>query len=366
MPLIWCAISGHGYGHAAQVVPVLNELGRLVPSLRAILRTPVPASFFRDRLTIPWDLQPVHQDVGCVQRGPIQIDVPATWAAHLDFHTEWDQRLSAEISALQSARPHVILADTPYLACAAGAMAGIPTVALASLTWDEVLEPFASPGDLAQQGILSSIRGAYGQADLALRITPGLPMRAFRTVRDIGPIAQPAASQRAELRTHLNVDETERVVLVGFGGIPLTSLPLEQMAQMTGYRFIVDGVMIQGSSRFVGLPSLPFTFKTILASVDVIMTKPGYGTIVEAVALGTPVLYVRRYNFADEQLLVDFLHQHGHGMELSLDDFQRGRWAPALARLLKESAGTSRHPVAPTGAEDAANLLRHYLIPPEG
>ena len=29
MPYIWCAISGHGYGHAAQVVPVLNAL---VPS----------------------------------------------------------------------------------------------------------------------------------------------------------------------------------------------------------------------------------------------------------------------------------------------------------------------------------------------
>ena len=38
------------------------------------------------------------------------------------------------------------------------------------------------------------------------------------------------------------------------------------------------------------------------------MTKPGYGTILEAVALGLPVIYVRRYNFADEAPLVDFLH----------------------------------------------------------
>src|SRR5438477_10008888 len=58
MPLIWCAISGHGYGHAAQVVPVLNALGALVPGLTAVLRTTVPSSFFRDLLTIQWELSP--------------------------------------------------------------------------------------------------------------------------------------------------------------------------------------------------------------------------------------------------------------------------------------------------------------------
>ena len=70
MPLIWAAISGHGFGHAAQVVPVLNALDRLVPDLRVLLRTTVPPAFFKDRLLPPWDMSPVQQDVGCVQKGP--------------------------------------------------------------------------------------------------------------------------------------------------------------------------------------------------------------------------------------------------------------------------------------------------------
>lgn len=359
MPLIWCAISGHGYGHAAQVVPVLNELGRLVPDLRAILRTTVPASFFSDRLSIPWDLHSVQQDIGCVQRDPIQIDVAATWDAHLNFHAQWDWRLSAEISALQSAQPQIILADTPYLACTAGNAAGIPTVALASLTWNDVLEPFASPGDMVQQRILASIRTAYGQADLALRIAPGLPMHAFRVAHDIGPIAEPAIAQRAVLRTHLGADESERIVLVGFGGIPLASLPYEQMEQMKGYRFIVDGTTANDSSRIVGLPSLPLTFKTVLASVDAVMTKPGYGTIVEAVALGLPVLYVRRYIFADEAPLVDYLLRFGRGVELPLDDFTQGRWEAALHNAFATPI-PSFSPPPPTGASEAAGILARY------
>ena len=79
MPLIWCSISGHGYGHAAQVVPVLNALGRLVPNLKALLRTTVPAGFFEPRLAIPWELSPAQQDIGCIQKGPLTIDVAGTW-----------------------------------------------------------------------------------------------------------------------------------------------------------------------------------------------------------------------------------------------------------------------------------------------
>jgi hypothetical protein len=90
------------------------------------------------------------------------------------------------------------------------------------------------------------------------------------------------------------------------------------------------------------------------------MTKPGYGTIVEAVALQQPVLYVRRYNFVDEQPLVDYLHRYGRGMELSLDDFVKGRWEAALRTVLDLLTPTTPPPSA-TGAADAATILAKSL-----
>ena len=119
MPIIWCAISGHGFGHAAQVVPVLNALRDLVPGVTAILRTTVPASFFHDRLTIPWELSPSQQDIGCIQDGPLKIDIDATWIAHQRFHQTWDARLSNEVSAISAASPALVIADIPYLAISA-------------------------------------------------------------------------------------------------------------------------------------------------------------------------------------------------------------------------------------------------------
>lgn len=360
MPLIWAAVSAHGFGHAAQVVPVLNALGRLVPDLRIILRTTVPASFFNDRLVIPWELSAVQQDVGCIQDGPLTIDVEETWREHERFHATWTGRIQHEVTAMKAARPDVVLADTPYLALAAGKAAAIPTVALVSITWDLVLSEYVAPPPIYRSALLHVIRQSYAQADVALRMIPAPKIDIFQRIIDIGPIAEPSASARDQLATVLALVPGERTVLVGFGGIPLTSLPFADLEQLTGYRFLFDGPIPPGSTKFVSIHSLPFSFKTLMASVDVIMTKPGYGTIVEAVALQQPIVYVRRYSFADELPLVDYLHRYGRGVELPIDDFMQGRWEPALRK-----AATLPMPAAPpppiTGAADAATILAKLL-----
>jgi hypothetical protein len=360
LPLIWAAISAHGFGHAAQVVPVLNALGELVPDLRVLLRTTVPASFFQDRLVIPWSLSPVQQDIGCIQEGPLTIDVEATWREHQRFHDNWSERVDAEIEVMSALRPDLILADTPYLALTAGRHAGIPTAALVSFTWDLVLSQYQAPSSIDKPALLHAIQQAYTQADFALRITPAPQISLFAKMTDIGPIAAPAASVRALLAEALALAPNEQTVLVGFGGIPVTSLPLDQLEGLRGYRFLFDGPLPNSSSQIVSLATLPLSFKSVMASVDIIMTKPGYGTLVEAVALQIPLVYVRRYNFADEQPLLDYLHRYGRGSELSQEDFRLGRWHQALDQTLNLPKPNTPPPL-PTGAHEAARRLAPYL-----
>jgi hypothetical protein len=352
---IWCAISGHGFGHAAQVVPVLNELGRHIPGLAAILATTVPHSFFEDRVTIPWSLQSRQQDIGCVQNGPLAIDVPATWEAYRRFHDAWEAHVVEEMQAMKAAGPALVLADTPYVAVSAAKRAGIPSVVLANFTWNEVLAALGDASFEREQDVIRSIRHSYGNADMALRVAPGLPLSGISKVVDIGPIAEPALSERERLRSYLGISPSEQLVLVAFGGIPLDTLPWDRMVEMKGYQFLLGGLSKVPSARIHSLSAIPFSFKTALASVDVVMTKPGYGTILEAVALGLPVVYVRRYTFADEAPLVEFLHKHGQGLELSRNDFVCGNWRSTFEAL----ADCKKVPTPPpmTGAADAAQAL---------
>jgi hypothetical protein len=364
MPVIWCAISAHGLGHAAQVVPVLNELGRLIPGLKAILRTQVPQWFFRNRLTIEWTAQPVQQDVGCIQQGPLWIDVAATWNAHAHFHEQWEQRVHEEVLAIAAAQPTLVLSDISYLAIEAGVRARVPTVGLGNLSWDQVLKPLACPDEAWHYEMIRHIQRAYAQATMMLRPAPGLPMEAFPTILDIGPLSSPPAAVplnlRESLRETIGASSTDTLVLVAFGGIALDGLPFTVLDQLEGYHFIVSGAVPDRCARVHAASTLPYGFPILLASADVILTKPGYSTVVEAVTLGKPVVYVRRHNFADEPALVDYLHRYGRGVELARTDCFAGRWHKALetARRLPPPATP---PPAPTGAGEAATWLAQWF-----
>ncbi len=360
MPLIWCAVSSHGLGHAAQIVPVLNELGRRVPGLAAHLRTQVPPWFFDHRLTIPWTATQARQDVGCIQQGPLTIDVDTTWTAHAQFHGDWDQSVRAEVRAMRATAPALVLSDISHLAIDSAAQARIPSVALCNLSWDQVLEPLAHPNEPDHRRTIEHIRRAYAHADLLLRPAPGISMKAFKTVMDIAPIADPTPEPSADLRSILADQPGERIVLIGFGGVELDVLPFEQLDRLTGYRFIVAGPVPEGCTRIKAASTLPHSFRTLLVSADLLVTKPGYSTVVEAVELGKPVIYVRRYNFADEQALVDYLHRHGRAVELSAQSFHAGLWQDAL-RAVQATPPPPAGPPGPTGAVEAAALLAKYL-----
>ena len=341
-------------------MPVLNALARKIPNLTAVLRTAVPSSFFDGRLELPWELSPAEQDIGCVQRGPLAINYEETWAQHLRFQAEWDRKLSEEEQILKARRPALVLSDIAWLPVEAAARAQVPAVALCNLSWDQILEPHLETGRPEQMTLLQEIRRAYGQADLMIRLTPGLAMPAFPKIADVGPVAQPAPQAPPDLRRLLDIVDQDRIVLIGFGGIALESLPFERMERMAGYQFLVSGPVPQGVRRVRSTDSIPVPFNILLGTADFVMTKPGYSTIVQAVALRRPVLYVRRYNFADEASLVQYLHRYGRGIELSADDFHSGRWDAALDLLGKVPVPHDAPPPA-TGAAEAATLLARFF-----
>lgn len=340
---------------------MLSELGRLVPGLKAILRTKVPPWFFENRLTLPWELSQAEQDIGCVQRGPLAIDVSATWAEHLRFHADWETKVRDEARAIQSAAPDLVLSDISHLAIEAGATAKKRTVGLCNLSWDRVLEPFLEPGMSEQVKTLHHIEQSYGMAELLIRPAPGIPMKAFPKIVDIGPIVGPVTAGTSDLRKVIGSPPDERIVLVGFGGIALDSLPFEQLDQMAPYRFLVSGSMPAWSSRTRSVESTGLSFRKVFASIDLIVTKPGYSTIVEAVAQSKPVVYVRRYNFADEAVLVAYAHRYGRAVELTEHDFVSGRWRTALDAAWV-TPPPRETPPPPTGAAEAARILSQYLL----
>lgn len=70
----------------------------------------------------------------------------------------------------------------------------------------------------------------------------------------------------------------------------------------------------------------------LVAAADVSIGKLGYGTCAEALAYGTPLVYVRRALFREEAALARDMQRHGMGVELERADFAAGRWRNAVER----------------------------------
>jgi len=360
MPVIWCSISSHGFGHAAQVIPILNALGVVLEDLQVILRTCVAPSIFEEYLKVPWELQPVPQDIGCIQGGPLDIDVEGTWSAYQEFHGNWNQRVSHEVQAMNEVQPQLVISNISYLAIASAFQAHYPAVAIASLSWDQVVVPYMQGTNTDHTAIYEHIRQEYGKADHLIRLYPGIDMPAFPSVTDIGPSFPLLGAPSKNVRKILALEDGERLVLIAFGGIPLIRLPLEQMEKFDGFHFLVGGIFLGGSSRRVHrLEDIRMSFGEIMRQVDVVMTKPGYATITTAVHFGIPLVYVRRYNFVDEQSLVDYVHSYGRALEMTRGDFDAGVWAKTLQRVLSLPHSLESPPKADLGA--VVSQLRDYL-----
>ncbi len=358
MPVIWCAISAHGFGHAAQVVPILNQLGSRLPGTKVILRTGVPSRFFKERLKVPWELSTSVQDVGCVQDGPLNIDIQQTWKAYEAFHQDWSAKVVHEVQTIRSHSPDLIISNISHLAIEAGAYTEIPTIAIASLSWDKILEGLQGGLTGNQVNIVEHICQSYAKADLCIRIHPVIQLDAFSQFVDVGPIGYSWDKEKA-LQRPVQFEDDRLVVLVGFGGVSLTDFPFPEMEQMKKYRFIIDGTVPGEYKDVWPISQFPFTFKELLYSVDIFLSKPGYGTIIESVNSRKPLVYVRRFNFVEEPMLIDYLYRYGRGQEISRDDFFSGNWETAL------NAGwtipLSKEVLPQSGVEKAVDVLMDYL-----
>ncbi len=355
-PHLLVAISSHGFGHVAQVAPVIHALRACLPELRLTLRAAVPEAHLAARIGGAFTLQRARDDFGMVQTSALDVDLEASACAYRELHTDWDARVAAVAEEIADAAPDLVLADVPYLALAGAARAGIPAVALCSLHWEGIYRHYC--GHLVEAAaIRRQMLEAYASAQQFLRPAPSMPMPELTNTRAIGPIATCGVNRRTELDARLGVSPDERLVLVAMGGIAL-SLPMESWPRWPGVRFVAARAWGVGRDDVIELESLDMPFSDVLASSDALLTKPGYGSFAEAAVAGVPVLYVRRGDWPEEPALVAWLHGNTHAVEVTRPDLLAGRLGTALETLF---AMPRRAPVAADGAREAATIIAEIL-----
>lgn len=349
---LYAAISHHGYGHLAQTAPVLNAVAARLPDLELIVRCALPAAVIAQRVALPFRHLDMPSDCNFVMRDSLRVDLPASLAAYRAFHADWPGRVEREAEALARLGVDRVFSNVGYLPLAAARRAGIASVALCSLNWADIFAHYlgAEPGS---GPILDAMRTAYAGARAFLRPAPSMPMGDLGNAVAIPPIAQAGRARRAELRARLGVSPDARVAILGLGGIP-HRLPVEDWSDLSDVTFLLPDAWQVDRTGLRPFAACAMDFGDMLASVDALVTKPGYGSFVEAARAGVPVLYLPRPDWPESVYLVDWLRRHARAGEMSEAALHAGDLGPLLRALWDAPA-----PVAPVcdGAEAAAGYL---------
>jgi L-arabinokinase len=337
-------ISGHGFGHASRDGELLRALHRRIPGFRAIVRTAAPAWLFGD-LGISLTVEPAVVDTGMAQIDSLRIDEERTARDAAAFYADFERRATDEAGWLRRMGADVVIADIPPLAFAAAAAAGVPSVAIGNFTWDWIYAEHEAIARLAP-GVVDTIRRAYALAGLTLRLPLHGGFEGMANVRDIPLIARRSIRDRDETRRLLGLDGGRPAVLPSFGGYGV-DLPWDALERSD--RFAVVRPTTE-TLRRAGL-----RYEDVVAAVDVVVSKPGYGIVSECAANGTSLLYASRGQFAEQEVFVRDMPAFVRCREIAHADLFSGRWDAAIEALLAQAPPASRLDI--TGADAAADAI---------
>ena len=346
------SLSPHGFGHIVQTAPIVNSLRKRLPTLRLTLRSTTPREFLATRFDGEFDYIEEAVDFGMRMVDAVEVAATESADAYATLHAQWEEKIHHEAACLRSIAPDLIIANAPYLTLAAAATLNIPAVALSSLNWADIYAPYCL-NDSRSAAIVAQMRSAYNSAACFIQTQPSMPMEWLPRRMPVGPVARLGVNRRAEISQQLQLRPTERLAVIGLGGIAMR-LPVEQWPRNAGIRYIVPSEWQAEHPDCVPISALSMPFIDLLTSCDVLITKPGYGSFTEAACNNVPVLYVSRGDWPEEPYLVEWLIQQGRCVQVSRRQLETGQLAESIDKVM---ALPAIQPPQPYGIEQTVTWL---------
>ena len=368
MPSVVFYISGHGFGHTVRQIAVINALGARLPAADLVVCTSAPRRLFDQTVRVPITFIDRPNDTGVVQIDSVRLDEPATIAVAAEFYRTLSARAEAEAATLKAHDARLVISDAPPLACAAAAVAGIPAVVVANFTWDWIYEGYATELRTAPD-LLPRLREAYSLASEGWRLPLHGGFATVPRVRDVPFVARHARTDRSrdDVRRALSLPADKPLALASFGGYGVDGLTAAHFDCLD----LVDLVMTEPAAR---MPSFRgpahwiaeediyargLAYVDLVAAVDVVVTKPGYGIIADCVANHTAMLYTSRGRFVEYDVMVREMPRFLRCEYIELDQFLAGHWRDPLLRLLNQSPPPEQPRT--DGADVVAQLISDRL-----
>jgi hypothetical protein len=349
-------VSGHGLGHAARSVGVCRKIP---PEIDLVIRTPSPEWFWRAELERPFRWEPAEFDCGAIQTDSLAVDAAATLARYAELAAENAARKEDEKRFLRACGATLVVGDIPPFPFEVAGELGIPSVFVGNFTWTGIYLPYleAAPESsrMDYREMLATMAAQYCGVGRAFHAPLSIPMPEFLSERvaRINHIRRPFRDMRAALHERFRIPPGGKLALIAIGQWGM-DLAWERLGDFPDVSFVGLNMPPAARAHVIDVPYPEFRSQDLAASVDVVVAKAGYGTIVECMAAGVPLVYPPREGFCEQPALEAGLGAWGNAIKVSRDDFYGLNLRGAFDRVL----ALPRKPVSPMdGGETVAAAL---------
>ena len=351
-------ITPHGFGHAIRSIEVIRHLLVLAPALEIVIVSTLPEFLVDQSLGDSVSIRRKQLDIGLVQRDSIQFDLRATLDQLQSLHDHRDALMADEIHFLNAQEIQAVVCDIPFLPFAAASQASIPAIGMGNFTWDWIYQAYAS-ADSRWTPLVDWIRESYHKCHLLLQLPMHGDCSVCPNIQDVPLVARRAKRKREETLEILGLRLDQKVYLISFGWLDLGETAQKRLEEITDAVFLFKHPLSFHFRNGICLDEHPLSYEDVVAAVDGVITKPGYGIVSDCLAHGTPVIYTDRGFFPEYDILVQEMAKQLSTVYLSSPDFYAGRWQAAIQALEKLPRVTPALPC--NGAEVCAETILRYL-----
>ena len=351
-------ITPHGFGHAVRSLEVIRHLLFCEAELQITVVSDIPEFLVRERVGRLLPFRKRRLDVGLVQKDSVRFDLGATQRALKTLFENRDGLVEEEARFMREEVIQGIVSDIPFLPFYAASQCAIPGIGLGNFTWDWIYQSYARL-DPSWQLLIAWIREGYRRCDLLLQLPMHGDCSSCPSILDVPLIARKAERKPWETRQLLGCDPQKRHYLIAFSHLDLTESALKKLEEIDDTIFLFKHPLEYRFANGRSLDEFDLSYTDIVAAVDGVITKPGYGIVSDCLAQRTPIVYTDRGPFPEYDILVQEIKQHLTNVYLPSGELYSGSWKGALHELVNQPRRQPR--LRDDGAAVCAELILQAL-----
>ncbi|WCT56413.1 glycosyltransferase [Paenibacillus kyungheensis] len=304
-------ISDYGYGHATRSIAIIRTIlerhqdapirlivncGKALPFLIDSLQSQMMPAISQDHHI---EFRSIFSDTGYVlHNDSIAADIQGLRQQYNLDMSLFEERITQEQQFLENVQAQLVISDISPIPFVAAQRTGVESLGISNFTW------YTAYQDMLDKSDLNQLREAYAQMDHFISLAGCAEPQWGRKCRiDTGFFCrQPDLQEVERIRTALDPTGKRKIIFFGLGrSIQVDHWSTMELWDSEDCVFIVSSNMDIDHPNVVQIPDQYTESQNYVAAANLVITKPGWGTVCEAIELAKPLILLNRSHFYEDR-----------------------------------------------------------------